>query len=106
MRVKSEGMFTPILISTSNSAPSTCPSCNKQEDKKEVCRHCGYEYKDEISGIKTLIFWAILLIIVHLFFTVGFWLMQAGGPEELDEGKTLMQVFQAQGQWFKNLKVF
>jgi hypothetical protein len=39
-------MNTIIPIFISPEEPEKCPECQKEEDIKEVCRHCGYEYLD------------------------------------------------------------
>lgn len=42
-------MFPPTIMSPGLSPPQTCPSCQRLEDKKVTCRHCGHEYKNRSS---------------------------------------------------------
>ena len=42
--------FAPIFIHTRSSQPCKCPNCQKDEEIKQVCAHCGHEYEEEESG--------------------------------------------------------
>ena len=61
----------PIIIPISSDVEK-CPKCNNTENKKTVCRNCGYEYKDEnftIAQILSVIFIMIIAFVVSLFFS-------------------------------------
>jgi hypothetical protein len=59
----------PILILLSG--PEKCPFCHKPEDQKIVCRHCGYEYKDDSWAWYD---WAkLILILIFIIFII--WLL-------------------------------
>lgn len=64
---------TPIFIPTD---PPKCPSCGMDEDKKEVCNHCGYEYEKEKFSVLDIV-GVILLFIVGLWvlLTLSYWLI-------------------------------
>ena len=84
------------------SEPSLCPECGKPEDIKQVCRHCGHEYRDEDSSG-----WCVPLVIlgmiavVWLSFTLGFWLLE----QDFDK-PTLLDVLNAQGAFFRGLRIW
>jgi hypothetical protein len=64
--LKIETMMTntivPIFIPMNNQ-PDKCPKCNKDEEIKEVCAHCGYEYPEKKSST--------ILAIILLLFAIG-----------------------------------
>lgn len=57
----------PILIPYNNE-PEHCPKCDKKENIKSVCAHCGYEYKEEKYSIyvKIYIIGAIITFVLSL----------------------------------------
>lgn len=44
-----------------------CPNCKKAEDKIEVCKNCGYVYKQENESVFEFIFY---IIIICIFFWI------------------------------------
>lgn len=62
------------IINTPN-PPARCPSCDNLENKKVICGHCNYEYKEESE----FSFWECILAIIFLLFfvwlvvTITFW---------------------------------
>ncbi|MDP2816308.1 MAG: hypothetical protein Q8O19_06480 [Rectinemataceae bacterium] len=84
--------------------PDRCPKCDRPENVKEVCKHCGYEYPEENSP--DLRWYEIALIVgvvsfaTYAILTFGYWMV--GG----DWGKpdpTLVEVLESQWQWIKEL---
>lgn len=51
----------PVIIPV-DTTPSKCPECGKDEDKIEVCNHCGYEYPKEKRG-KLMAWWKFFVLI-------------------------------------------
>jgi hypothetical protein len=93
--------IVPIIIPIHSSEPSRCPECGKTEDIKQVCRHCGHEYRDEEGSA----WWGLWLIVgivgLWALSTVGYWLM------EQDFSKpTLLEVLKAQGEFFRGLRIW
>ena len=67
-----------INNSSSHSEIPRCPSCEKPEDIKEVCNHCGHEYKQEENKSSIIDFMFNALIVIIVFFILGnvvFWLL-------------------------------
>lgn len=65
--------MTMIPIPT-RSEPPRCPGCRREEDTREVCRHCGYEYADWTpSGWQVLGCIAAILIASWLVLSIGVW---------------------------------
>jgi hypothetical protein len=89
---------TPIFISVPRE-PDRCPKCNEIENKKVVCRHCGYEYKDDDD----FSFWdwvgiiAIVSIGLYTLVTILCWFMS---------GDTLLKLLKSQWEWLSSLKIF
>lgn len=96
--------FVPIFIHH-NSEPSRCPKCGREEDIKETCRHCGYEYEEESGGG----FQAFLLVclITYVVITLLYWGIQVASPPFREESKTLLEVIVSQYEFvvtlFKNI---
>ena len=92
----------PIIIPMHSSKPSRCPECGNAEDIKQVCRHCGHEYRKEREeeGSGWWVLWMILGIVAGLWLliTVGYWLM-----EQDYSRPTLLEVLKAQGEFFRGL---
>lgn len=59
-----------IIIPMQQPQPSRCPNCDRLEDVKLVCRHCGHEYKEDD---KPMGWWQIA--IATLVVVVMVWLM-------------------------------
>lgn len=50
-------MITPILMPIFlRSESPKCPKCGKDEDVKQVCKHCGHEYEDDEPSLKAMFF--------------------------------------------------
>jgi hypothetical protein len=60
---------TMIPIHTDDE-PDKCPGCGKSEKIKQVCAHCGYEYKDD-SETSSFLF----IIIIIAAIGIPIWLM-------------------------------
>ena len=89
----------PIIIPIHS---SRCPECGKPEDIKQVCKHCGHEYRDEESS-GWWVLWLILgtIATLWLLFTVGDWLIEQGFGKP-----TLLDVLKAQGAFFRGLRIW
>ncbi len=92
-------MITPVIIPY-RSEPCKCPKCKKEEDIKQVCKNCSYEYPEEEGGgfIGFLII-TFILIITYLFVTMLFWL------SDLDH-RSLFEIVGSQIKWFSELRVW
>lgn len=90
--------FIPIPINTSHEPPK-CPHCHKSENKKVVCRNCGYEYPEEGSGcFGPIVIIAIVLFCIYLLVTLAMWAFPFPGTNP-----TLVEVFISQWEWLKGL---
>ena len=72
-------MIVPIIFPI-HDTPVTCPNCKQDENKKEVCKNCSYEYKYGggscleylfILFIILLFLWQVFVILVS-FMGLGF----------------------------------
>jgi len=75
----------PIIIPISSNVEK-CPKCNNAENKKTVCRNCGYEYKNEYFTIVQILFVIFIIIIalgvvLFILFSVFRWI----------DGQTLLE---------------
>jgi uncharacterized protein (DUF983 family) len=93
----------PVIINSGSDAEDHCPGCGKGENIVEVCKHCGYEYKDEDDAPWTWKdyagLWTILvgvLVFAWAVVTCVYWMD--------NRNTTLVGVIQSQGQWFVELK--
>lgn len=95
-------MIVPVYI---NRGPSHCPECGKVEDIKEVCRHCGHEYKKKDSVMKEVcIIFGILFLILFfswLICTLVFWI-----GEQKDGLPTLVDCFKYQLNYLSKLRIW
>jgi len=96
-------IITPIFIPVSQSK-SKCPHCHKDEDVKEVCRNCGYEYKDDdninfLDVVKIILF---ILFACWFIITIVLWLSPMYGQGN----PTLWEVIKMQWQWISNKHIF
>lgn len=57
-------IITPIFITQSE--PKKCPNCHKKEDKKEVCKHCEYVYKEEKFSFPKWYLWGMIIFSVGI----------------------------------------
>lgn len=93
--------MTPIPIIVPARAPH-CPKCDRVENTKLVCRHCGFEYEDDGGRI-----WPWLLLVL-LGAAVGIWAFVTV-VEWIDPYKgnpTLVEVIQAQWAWVRKLRLW
>jgi hypothetical protein len=93
-------MITPIFHTYQ---VPTCPECGHEEDVKQVCKHCGYEYSESGYSKWTVIKW-ILIIILFLWVlcTAIIWIIgDIGYPQKPDP--TLVQVIKNEYHWLVNL---
>lgn len=65
MNNKGQIFFLPMFF---HSEPKKCPKCHKEEDKKEVCKHCGYEYPKNTESYP--FWWLSLGIDIGIFFLI------------------------------------
>lgn len=89
--------ITPIPIFI-HSEPDRCPKCKNIENKKTVCRSCGYEYKDEESDS----FVTVILTIITSAIILGWVLVTL---IEWFTGTPLFEVFQNQFDWITGLRL-
>ncbi|MFW9872353.1 MAG: hypothetical protein ACFFG0_04565 [Candidatus Thorarchaeota archaeon] len=89
---------TPIFIPY-NSEPERCPQCKKIENKKTICKHCGYEYKvdDDITCGDVVLTIMFLGGIVWIILTIFEW---------LSGGTPLLRVFLNQWEWIKSIRLY
>lgn len=93
-------IITPVYIPY-NTTPSLCPKCHKDEDIKEVCKHCGYEYQEEkTSG--GVIFFCICIICLFLWAigTIFNWIAFNWNQE------SLFEIIGNQFKYITSLRVF
>jgi len=93
---------TPIVVPISDE-PDTCPQCGRAENKKEVCCHCGYEYKEEDTpwwvpfvAIGMLI--GIVVLVVWFLFTMTEWIFGADA--------TLWEILKSQWKSLSGLRIY
>ena len=79
----------------------SCPGCGKDEDIKQVCRHCGYEYKNEwsqLSLVEKIVAILGVIIILWLIFTIVTWLFFADD--------SLFEIIKSQYEHIKELRIY
>lgn len=86
----------PVYI---NIPEDKCPSCGRTEDKIEVCKNCGYEYKDETSSWS----WIKMTILIILGLIVGSWFFITI-IDWLTGEDSLRQVLRDQWYWFTHIR--
>lgn len=87
-------MIVPVVTS-----PPRCPGCQKVENVKRVCAHCGYEYTEEGGVLKEVLIIGGIVVIAILFvswltFTCFDWF----------DGTPLREVLHEQWEWVKGLE--
>jgi len=89
----------PVIIAGEN---EKCPSCGKDENKKVLCRNCGYEYESEndLSGFDYLFLTLFIVAIIYFVLTIATWFMESSG------GTTFWDVIKSQYEWVKNLRLW
>jgi hypothetical protein len=92
--------FIPIQFFLQQPEPK-CPKCGQDEDVKQVCKHCGYEYEEE-SGLS---FGDVLLLV---FIVIGgaflfLWLVWTFITWFDHENLTLLDVLKNQGEYLIRL---
>jgi uncharacterized protein (DUF983 family) len=91
-------MTTPIITPMYYSPPERCPECDKEEEIKRVCAHCGYEYEEESYTAGTVLAGIAFIIgIIWLGLTVLWWFM-GGDP--------LLTVLRHQWEWLTSLRLW
>jgi hypothetical protein len=94
-------MIIPIFFH-SKSETSKCPGCKKDENIKEICAHCGYEYKE--SEFSDFIPICIIVLGCFVFLWIGFtildWLFGYPG------NRSLLEVIVDQWRWILNKRLF
>lgn len=89
-----------MIIPDSHSEPKLCPNCKKEELKKIICSHCGYEYVDNpIAASQVVSFILIIAFAFWLLLTCIIWW------SDIDT-KTFWSVLCSQGEWLSNLKIW
>lgn len=94
-------MIQPVIIPMSiQHEPDKCPNCKNPENIKQVCRNCGYEYKedDELSRKEFLFCFLIVSIFFWVLATVTIWVA--------DGNKSLLDMFINQFKYVSKLKMF
>ena len=89
-------VFVPMMVEDDK-----CPQCGKDEERMEVCKHCGYKYKHFGCSL-----WGTILMVLTIFFllwifmTLIVWGLQASfGPASLTD------ILSSQFQWLCNLRI-
>lgn len=92
-----------IPIDSDPEPPARCPKCDKLEETKLVCAHCGYEYETEDDEPPSLRQWMIVLaaiiFAVYLLCTAAYWLKNANYL-------SLADILREQFEWAKEFQVF
>ena len=90
----------PVIIH-SNSESLKCPECGKEEDIKQVCKHCGYEYpeEEETNGCMTAL---VVMLIIWLVITIIWWIAD---NNSLGEKRSLWETIKAQYHFITSLKI-
>ena len=84
-----------------NTEEDKCPSCGKEEDVVEVCKHCGYEYKDEpLSFIDRCVIFLIISFAIWFIVVMAHWLLFNF------DNNSLFEIIKGQWTWLKALRVF
>jgi len=92
--------ITPIIIH-SNSGPPKCPECGKEENIKQICKHCGYEYpEEEINGFMTFLG---IVLIIWLILTIAWWIAD---NSSLGEKRSLWEIIKVEFEFITSLKIF
>lgn len=89
-----------MYVPDSTSQPSRCPNCKKDEDKKVVCNHCGYEYSEGDTGmtVKDFVLGSLVIIgIAWFLFTMMDWVIG---------GKPLFTIIANQVKWLFSLRLW
>ncbi len=77
-----------------------CPSCGNNENKIEVCKHCGHEYENNGYTLIQIIVGIILIILIVWFLvTIMSWLFLSY------DNPSLFEILRNQYEWFKSLKI-
>ncbi len=83
--------------------PPHCPSCGDLESTKTVCRHCGYEYKNDESWLSIIGVLLTILAIIAVLGWFGFTILSwVAGYEPT----TLLKVLQGQWHWLTKLRLW
>lgn len=95
-------ILIPILIPIGHSETPKCPKCKRNEDIKEVCRHCGYEYKHEPTNwYEKIIIAIVTILILWAIITVSLWLM----GNLIGDNKTLWEQIKLEWEWLQSLRL-
>ena len=91
-----------------NNEPDRCPKCGKEEDVKQVCKNCGYEYPEEEGAPwwQWLIFIGLILLGLTILGIIIGWLAGAFNDDYYGEKKSLVQCFGVVWQWIRSLKIW
>jgi len=76
-----------------------CPQCRIKEDKKVVCRNCGFEYKNEnnLTSFEKFLVFLFFVFFSWFFVTLLYWLI---------EEPCLLDVLQSQWQWVLSKRIW
>ncbi len=89
-----------MIIQTRAPEPSRCPECERIENIKRTCRHCGYEYKNApTSGWEILVVVLILVFSILTIWTLAGWFMES-------DTKSLLDVINDQCAWVLHLRIW
>jgi len=94
----------PIIIPT-HYEEEVCPQCKKEEDRAEICNHCGYKYPEEegTSWYEYVVGSGIILIALWGIVTVILWLAESMASYD---PPTLIEVIKAQYEFITSLKIY
>lgn len=88
---------------TSTREPERCPNCHKEEDVKEVCKHCDFEYPSEESLSWQDICMGLLFVFMF-FWLIGTLLCWFANSSMHDS--TLLDILKGQWEWLTNLRIW
>jgi uncharacterized protein (DUF983 family) len=93
-------IICPIFIHTE---PEKCPECHKTEDIKEVCRHCGYEYKED-EGCFSIVVFIIVIVVILVFATWVIWTLSDWLCSSYPT--TLLETLKSQWEWLRSIRIW
>ncbi len=93
-------MITPIIVPIMVE-DDKCPQCGKDEERMEVCKHCGYKYESTVCSFWEIIkLVLVIFLLLWLFLTLVIWAIEASfGPASLSN------ILSSQFQWLCNLRI-
>lgn len=91
-------IYTPIII---HKEPAKCPKCDRPEDIKEVCAHCGHEYRCEGHWLNSWLLIPFCIMVAIVFISVTFVFL-----DWIVGGKPLVRVLKDRVAVVSNIRIF